>query len=320
MVAAEPSAEWKFDVTGYFRAPMRLSWGPAHDGPKPRRTTGDAVQNPGTQFRSPPLVPDANYIDWRYTNSFVAPWTELNFHYGNDRVKATVQIASYNITDPGYRRLESNLGINLAFLTMLWPELGGNENFHLTATVGGFANRYGAAGRYDAGKYETYLFGRTHVAGETPNLAYDVGDDWTVQAEESFGAKLEPIPFYGPPKGTRAAHLLEHPRQVRDVRQSLPAGTRTRARRQWRPSCAPPTSARCSRRMLILGAHCIDTFANDNERSTAYQGFSSSRNGRHRRRRRPTGTTRSRSSRPWASTPSCSPAGSATATSGYSHL
>ena len=66
--------------------------------------------NPGTQYRTPPLVPDANYIDWRYTNSLVAPWTELNFHYGNDRVKATVQIASYNLTDPGYRRLESNLG------------------------------------------------------------------------------------------------------------------------------------------------------------------------------------------------------------------
>src|SRR6476659_2156676 len=29
VIAAEPSAEWKFDVTGYFRAPMRFSWGPA---------------------------------------------------------------------------------------------------------------------------------------------------------------------------------------------------------------------------------------------------------------------------------------------------
>ena len=46
-------------------------------------------------------MPDANYIDWRYTNSMVGPWTELNFHYGNDRVKATVQIASYNVTDSG---------------------------------------------------------------------------------------------------------------------------------------------------------------------------------------------------------------------------
>src|SRR5262245_1452450 len=65
VVAQEPSAEWKFDVTGYFRAPMRMSWGPA--------TTQDVNApdvSPGTQFRTPAMVPDQNYIDWRYTNSF----------------------------------------------------------------------------------------------------------------------------------------------------------------------------------------------------------------------------------------------------------
>ena len=162
VVAPEPSAEWKFEVTGYFRAPMRMSWGPAVT--QETNTMGQPIDS-GTQLRTPPMVPDANYIDWRYTNSLVAPWTELNFKYGNDRVKAQVQIASYNLTDPGYRRLESNLGINQAFIQLLWPELGGSENLHLSLIVGGFTNRYGAAGRYDAGKYETYLFGRTHVAG-----------------------------------------------------------------------------------------------------------------------------------------------------------
>jgi len=114
--AEEPATgEWKFDVTGYFRAPFRMSWGPALGvDPNAIDMNGNPNGHPGTQLRTPPLVPDANYIDWRYTNSLVAPWTELNFHYGNDRVKATVQIASYNLTDPGYRRLESNLGINQA--------------------------------------------------------------------------------------------------------------------------------------------------------------------------------------------------------------
>ena len=66
---APKTSEWKFDVSGYFRAPLRLSWGPP--------TTPDPNGgNPGTQLRAPPLVPDANYIDWRYTNSLVAPWSE----------------------------------------------------------------------------------------------------------------------------------------------------------------------------------------------------------------------------------------------------
>jgi hypothetical protein len=261
VVAAEPSAEWKFDVTGYFRAPMRMSWGPA--------TTADdrTTVSPGTQLRTPPLIPDANYIDWRYTNSYVAPWTELNFHYGNDRVKATVQIASYNLTDPGYRRLESNLGINQAYITMLWPELGGSERLHLSATVGGFTNRYGAAGRYDAGKYETYIFGRTHVAGETLNLSFDANDDLTLVVEETFGAKLEPIPFYGRPLGNSVVANMG------DVRQGLPA---------WEPFPGPRAmestfvaSAHLGavyKKALLMGLHYINAFANDNERSTANQG------------------------------------------------
>jgi hypothetical protein len=261
VVAPEPSAEWKFEVTGYFRAPMRFSWGPAITDPDVDPNTGDPYPRDlaGTQLRTPPLVPDANYIDWRYTNSFVAPWTELNFKYGNDRVKAQVQIASYNLTDPGYRRLESNLGINQAFITLLWPELANNENLHLTLTVGGFTNRYGAAGRYDAGKYETYLFGRTHVAGATVNVAWDVNDDLTLQIEGGGGAKLETIPYYGAPGPST------------EPRTSLP---------MWEPYPGPRPQESAFvghlhlgavfKRQWIVGAHLIDVFANDNERSTAF--------------------------------------------------
>ena len=260
VVAPEPSAEWKFEVTGYFRAPLRMSWGPSTTSPGVDVNGNDIPASAaGTQIRTPPLVPDANYIDWRYTNSMVAPWTELNFKYGNDRVKAQVQIASYNLTDPGYRRLESNLGINQAFITLLWPELANNENLHLTLTVGGFTNRYGAAGRYDAGKYETYLFGRTHVAGATVNVAWDATEDWTFQIEGGGGAKLEPIPYYGAPGPSNSP------------RTSLP---------MWEPypGPRPQESAFLAhvhlgavlKRQWIFGAHFIDVFANDNERSTAF--------------------------------------------------
>jgi hypothetical protein len=242
------STEWKFDVTGYFRAPLRMSWGPA------KNLDPNGV-DPGTQLRTPPLVPDANYIDWRYTNSMVGPWTELNFHYGNSRVKATVQIASYNLTDSGYRRLESNLGINQSYLTINFPEFV-NENGRLILTVGGFTNRYGAAGRYDGGKYETYLFGRTHVAGETLTFEYDVGD-WTLAAEQGFGAKLEPIPFY------QTINALSN--------------------KAWDPYPGPSAQestfihhehlGAVYKKMVLLGAHYLDTFANDNERAGSYLGF-----------------------------------------------
>ena len=263
VVAPEPSAEWKFEVTGYFRAPLRFSWGPATTPDDPN---GDRCR-PALRARS---CARRRWFPTRTTSTGAtrtascAPWTELNFHYGNDRVKAQVQIASYNLTDPGYRRLESNLGINQAFLTLLWPELVNNENLHLTLTVGGFTNRYGAAGRYDAGKYETYLFGRTHVAGATLNV--DV----------------------------RRRRRLDLPGRGRRRRASWSRSRSTARRRDrgdehanqnlpmWEPYPGPRPQesafvrARAPGRRvqaeLILGAHFIDVFANDNERSTAYHG------------------------------------------------
>jgi hypothetical protein len=253
-----PTGEWKFDVTGYFRAPLRMSWGPP-------TTPAPGGGNAGTQYRTPPLVPDANYIDWRYTNSMVGPWTELNFHYGNDRVKSTVQIASYNLTDSGYRRLEANLGINEAFLTISFPEVI-NENGRLTLLAGGFTNRYGAAGRYDAGKYETYLFGRTHIVGETLTFDYDINNDLTFEAEEGFGGKLEPIPFYGPPEGPGTPNMG-------NANENLPT---------WDPYPGPVPQESTFvghahlglvfKKELIFGLHWIDVFANDNERAGSYTG------------------------------------------------
>jgi hypothetical protein len=249
----ESTGEWKFDVTGYFRAPLRFSWGPQTTPDPTNSSTTDA----GTQLRTPPLVPDANYIDWRYTNSMVAPWTELNFHYGNDRVKATVQIASYNITDSGYRRLEANLGINEAFISMSYPEFI-DEDARLTVVAGAYTNRYGAAGRYDAGRYETYLFGRTHTAGATVTFDQDVAD-WTFEAEGGFGGKLEPIPFYASPGFTSSPNA------------QLPA---------WEPYPGPVPQestfvahghlGAVFRKQWILGAHLIDVFAKDVERAGSY--------------------------------------------------
>src|SRR6185312_2358319 len=164
--------------------------------------------------------------------------------------------------DSGYRRLESNLGINEAFLSMSYPEFI-DEDGRLTLIAGAYTNRYGAAGRYDAGRYETYLFGRTHVAGVTATFDQDVGD-WTGEFEGSFGGKLEPIPFYGPPGA---------PGMTTPANQQLPA---------WEPYPGPVPqestfvwSAHLGavyKKMVIAGLHFIDVFANDNERAGSYAG------------------------------------------------
>ncbi|HYO98214.1 MAG TPA: hypothetical protein VER33_27105, partial [Polyangiaceae bacterium] len=50
-------------------------------------------------------------------------------------------------------------------------------------------SRYGTAGKWDAGEYDTYLFGRTHAMGETVRVEYDLTDADTLWFEHGVGAK-----------------------------------------------------------------------------------------------------------------------------------
>ena len=124
---------------------------------------------------------------------------ELRFQYGNDRVTGNISIAAYNITDGGYRNLQSQLGIDQAWVTIDESDLLEDGKGGLIWNVGVFQNRYGAAGRYDAAKYETYLFGRTHVAGETLTLFYDLSPDLTLTFEHGLGVNTTAPNLFGSP-------------------------------------------------------------------------------------------------------------------------
>jgi hypothetical protein len=171
----EDSEGYTFKFHGFLRIPMRVGLGQS-------------------QTHAPPRIPDGAYTDWRYTNVSGGPWTELWFSYGNAKVTANVVLAAYDISDASYRDLLSQLGINQSFLTFNYPRLFGPKG-GLTWNVGAFSNRYGTAARYDAGKYDTYLFGATHVAGETVSAFYEVADDMTLAVDHGVGAKLQTTPL-----------------------------------------------------------------------------------------------------------------------------
>ena len=174
-VEAAPAEDWSFKFHGYFRGPMRLSM---------------AKLNGDTQFRAPPVTPDLNYTMWAYTNNNPGPWGEMLFQYGNNRATMTMAIASYNITSGAWRELQDQLGIDRAFLTLNFPDALGDLG-KLTLNAGVFSNRYGAMGKYDAGAYETYIIGRTRIAGVTPTLELDLADDIKLIAEGGIGAKMD---------------------------------------------------------------------------------------------------------------------------------
>jgi hypothetical protein len=181
----EETEGYRFSFHGFLRVPVRVGIGSGTG-------LGPGV-DPGRKLHSPPQIPDGAYTDWRYTNVSGGPWTELWFSYGNGTVAANVVLAAYDISDASYRDLLSQLGINQSFISFDLPRAFGKRG-GLSWNVGAFSNRYGTADRYDAGKYDTYLFGATHVAGETVSAFYRLTPELTLAADHGLGAKLQVTP------------------------------------------------------------------------------------------------------------------------------
>jgi hypothetical protein len=169
-----PRQAGAFGYAGFLRVPLRVGLG---DG-----------------AHVPPQTPDSAYTDWRYTNLQGGPWAELWLSYRQGRATAQVALAAYDIGDASYRDVSAQQGISQAFVTVDGSDLFGARG-GLDLYVGAFAYRYGAAGRYDAGKYDTYLFGATHVAGETVSAYLDLGDRFTLLVDHGVGAKLNVVPL-----------------------------------------------------------------------------------------------------------------------------
>ncbi|MEO8900806.1 MAG: hypothetical protein ABI488_04100 [Polyangiaceae bacterium] len=167
---------WKFEYHGYIRAPMRVGIG--------NRDKPTAGSSRGTSFHSP-IIPDDQYLSWQSSPHNKTDWAELFLSLGNSWAKGTVSIQGYNFAEAAWSNPTTQLGISDGYVD-LTPDLG-YENFRLAWRVGAFSNKYGSAGKYDAGEYDTYMFGRIHNAGEALHAEYDLDEQNTFLLEHGIG-------------------------------------------------------------------------------------------------------------------------------------
>lgn len=206
--------EWRFSYHGYFRAPLRIGVGHRPNcapgtpsGAEAPTVYSQGCAQPGqsrTTFHSP-YVPDDQYLSWTYDRQWEQAWTEMFFSYGNNHVVGTVGIQGYDFTDTtllGNEADPAQFGIGQAWVT-LTPDLP-VDGLRMNWKVGAFWEKFGQAGKYDAGAYDTYMFGRTHVLGESIGFDYDVGDV-TLHVRHGFGAHLEMVPAGIPIDGALSA-------------------------------------------------------------------------------------------------------------------
>lgn len=167
--------DWGFLFNGYLRAPMRIGLGE-------RQMPAEGQNN--TTLHDP-VVPDDQYLGYAYTLHNPRDWAELYLGYGNQVAKGMVSIQGFNFTDAAWKENNAQFGIAQAFVAIT-PRTPA-KNVRVSWKVGSFDNRYGQAGRYDAGELDTYAFGRTHGMGEAGQVDVLI-KDFTLRLEHGLGA------------------------------------------------------------------------------------------------------------------------------------
>ncbi len=198
------SGSWEMSYRGYFRAPMRVGIGsrsnrlcePGMDNEfnvgNPEEElydvgacTEDVLDGQSKTTFHAPVIPDDQYLSWQSSPHNKRDWAEMFFSVGNGTVSGNLAIQGFQFADSSWNDPATQFGIGQG-----WVELNsdlGYENLKFNAKVGSFWTRYGTAGKYDAGEYDTYLFGRTHTVGGDVRLDIGVTPDTTVGIEGGFG-------------------------------------------------------------------------------------------------------------------------------------
>jgi hypothetical protein len=185
---------WKFDSHGYIRAPAMLGVG-RRDNPMPGQSS--------TTFHSP-IIPDGQYLSWQSTPHNRSDWAELYLSVGNSLAKGTIALQGYNFYQGSFSDAVKQLGISDGYVD-LTPDLG-YENLRLSLRAGAFSNKYGSAGRYDAGEYDTYMFGRVHNAGGALHVDYDIDERHALWFEYGLGVKKPDPSQYNNTRFTMLQH------------------------------------------------------------------------------------------------------------------
>ncbi|HEX6276174.1 MAG TPA: hypothetical protein VFZ53_24200, partial [Polyangiaceae bacterium] len=156
--------QWAMTLKGSIRVPMRVGFGRRNDG------------RAGTEMHALPRVVGLGSGDWNYVGLAPNASAGIALIIGNPLVTANIIYSTSHLTDPGYS-IVNDMGIDQAYLALKFPDAFGKAG-GISMMAGVFSERFGMSGPYgkSSGYYSTYLFGRTHVAGEALTANFDLSE------------------------------------------------------------------------------------------------------------------------------------------------
>ena len=179
-------ANYRFSFSGYMQAVARASMGTRDN------TTPDQKK---TTLHGDPVVPGGSYGWFDHSMTVPTPWSQLNFTYGNDTVKATTIIGAWSVAgvdeSSGYQIINAQVWFADAFLTYT-PNL--HSPIGLKLNVGAFPDRYGAMSKWHNGAYGTPLIAEIKGVGTTATLDLPFEGDLNVKVEGGFKGEMDKAP------------------------------------------------------------------------------------------------------------------------------
>jgi hypothetical protein len=173
---SKPTEGWQTVFTGYFRAPMMLSLSKRSDAER----TNDASS---TQVVfAPNRLVDANYSSFGFTRLQEGDWGEVYLTEKKAHVAATIAYMGWWYTGSGYPQPSAGWSPAQAWVTLDSDFELGSLKPHVEFKAGIFWPKWGTFGKYD-----TYLFGRFHQAGEAVQVDLPINPNLNLRAVHGFG-------------------------------------------------------------------------------------------------------------------------------------
>jgi hypothetical protein len=175
---------WSFSMKGSIRAPMRIGFGPRND------------HQDGVEMHALPRIVGLGSGDWNYVGLAPNASVGLTITVANPVVSGTIIMGTSHLSDASFKVID-DIGLDQAYLTFKFPTAFGNRG-GIAWTAGIFSERFGTSGPFQksSGYYSTYLFGRTHQAGESLTFDLDLTRKVELIMENGIGAKTEVVPFF----------------------------------------------------------------------------------------------------------------------------
>lgn len=174
-----PPSGWEISFSGYFRAPLMI-------GLSVRPDPGE-ISNAGPEHTQLVFLPnrllDANYNRFSYTRLAEGDWGEVYVSAKRPHVAATIAFMGYWLAWAGYELPSASWVPAQAWVTLDSDLNLGAFRPHVELKGGVFWQRWGMFEKYD-----TYMFGRFHQAGEALELQLPLAADATLRLVHGFGA------------------------------------------------------------------------------------------------------------------------------------